>query len=303
MVAERPHPGLIIAAFAALYVIWGSTYLAIALAVTTLPPFLMAGTRFVVAGTILFTCMRLRDEPRPTRRQWRSALVVGLFLLLGGNGGVCWAARWVPSGTISLMLATVPLWMAVLPWIVGKGPRPRLLVAIGIAIGLSGVALLSWSIPGGLDRARAIAIAVLFAAALAWAIGSLSSKRLPQPKSALMASSMQMLCGGLALLAVGLAMGEGSHFTPGKASATSWLALGYLIVFGAIVGFGAFVFLLRWSTPTRVATYAYVNPVVAVILGWALNGETVTWRTLAAGLLVIIAVVLIVTTKEREDAG
>ncbi|MBA2482669.1 MAG: drug/metabolite exporter YedA [Planctomycetes bacterium] len=297
----RPTRALIITAYIALYVIWGSTYLAIALAIETLPPFLMAGTRFLVAGTILFTWMHMLGEPRPKRKQWGSAILVGFLLLVVGNGAVCWAQHWVPSGITALTIASTPLWMAVLPWIAHRGPAPRPLVLLGIAIGLVGVGVLGGAMPGTMDRERAIAFGVLLAAALSWAIGSLWSKALPLPKSPLMAAAVQMLCGGVGLLAVGFAVGEGARISLADTSLTSWLALAYLVVFGAIIGFGAFVFLLRWSSPTRVATYAYVNPVIAVLLGWAFHDEPLSARTFIAAALIIVAVVLIVSVPETTE--
>jgi drug/metabolite transporter (DMT)-like permease len=295
----RPPRALIITAFLALYLIWGSTYLAIALAIETLPPFLMAGTRFVAAGTILFTWMHMLGEPRPKRKQWGSGIFIGLLLLVVGNGSVCWAEHWVPTGITALIFASTPLWMAVLPWIGGKRPAPRPVALLGIAIGLVGVGVLAGAMPTRMDGEHALAFGVLLAAALSWAIGSLWSKSLPLPKSPFMSSAVQMLCGGIGLLVLGLSLGEGSRVSFAHASLTSWLALLYLVFFGAIVGFGAFVYLLRWTSPTRVATYAYVNPIVAVILGWAFHGEPITARTFIAAALIIVAVVLIVTGTEE----
>ena len=301
-VVDPSRPKLV-AAFLAIYLIWGSTYLAIRFAIETIPPFLMAGARFVVAGSVLFAVARARGAPPPTMRQWGATTVVGLLLLLGGNGGVVWAEQVVPSGLAALIVATVPLWMVLLEWARPGGERPSATVAGGIALGLVGVALLVG--PGrvaGVGRVDPLGAAVLLGASLAWAAGSLYSRRASLPIAPLLGAGMHMLSGGAALLLVGLLVGEGSRVVPETISAKSALALLYLIVFGAIIGFTAYVWLLRVTTPARVATYAYVNPVVAVLLGWALADEPLGLRVMAAAAMIVAAVALI-TGASRLIAG
>lgn len=294
-----PPRSHVLAAYAAVYVIWGSTYLAIHFAVQTLPPFLMAGVRFLVAGGILYAFMRLRGAaPRPTAANWRAALVVGGLLLFGGNGGVVWAQLQVPSGIAALLVATVPLWMVLLDWLRPGGVRPTLRVAAGIALGLVGLGVLVG--PGVLQgdgNVSPVGALVLMLASLSWAAGSLWSSRAALPEAPAMATGMEMLGGGLLLLLAGLARGEAGAVDLASASPVSLAALLYLIIFGSLVGFSAYVWLLAHEPPARAATYAYVNPVVAVFLGWLLAGERLTSSTLLAAAIIIGAVVLIITGR------
>ncbi len=308
--ARRPSTAAIVFAFLALYVVWGSTYLGIAIAIETMPPFLMATARFLVAGGILYAIMRLRGEPAPDRTQLRSATIVGTLLFVGGNGLVSWAERWVPSGTAALIVATTPMWMTVIPWSMGKSAAPRPMQAAGLAIGLGGVALLLMSAPAAsatsgaavIERAHVVVGSmVVLVSALCWSIGSLSSKGLPLPESPWMSSALQMICGGIALLMLSIVTGEPAGFEPSQVSLRSLLALVYLVVIGAIVGFCAFMFLLRWVAPAKVATYAFVNPAVAVLLGWAMKDEQVTPMMLGAGALIVIAVAAIILSKPRSE--
>ena len=290
------------AAFAAVYVIWGSTYLAIRVAVETLPPFLMAGVRFVTAGSMLYVWARWRGAAAPERGHWRSAAVVGGLLLVGGNGGVVWAEQWVPSGVAALLVTTVPLWMVLLNWVRPGGVRPRRVEVVGLALGFVGVVFLvdPGSLGGG-DRLQYVGMAVLVMAALSWAIGSLYSRHALLPKSPLLSTAMQMLAGGGMLLVLGAVTGEGASFDPGRVAARSVLALAYLIVFGALVGFTAYCWLLRVSTPAKVSTYAYVNPAIAVLLGWAILSEPVTAKTFMA-MAVILTGVILITTRATKGA-
>jgi drug/metabolite transporter (DMT)-like permease len=280
----------IIAALAAVYLIWGSTYLAIRFAVETLPPFLMASVRFLVAGGVLYGWRRAKGFPRPTWPQWRAATVVGGLMLLGGNGGVVWAEQWIESGTAALIVASVPLWMVLLDWLRPAGRAPRPLVWVGIAVGLFGVGLL-FGAPDNEDMYTAGWV-VLILASISWAVGSMYSRtaQLPAP---LLATGMQMLAGGALLLVAGLVTGELGGLDPAAFSTRSVLALAYLIVFGALVGYSAYVWLLRVTTPAVASTYAYVNPVVAVFLGWSLAGEALTARIVVASAVIVGAVALI----------
>jgi drug/metabolite transporter (DMT)-like permease len=294
----RPSRLRIAAAFAAIYVIWGSTYLAIHFAIQTLPPFWMAATRFLLAGMLLYGWARLRGGERPTLLHWRSAAIVGGLLLMGGNGGVVWAQQHVPTGLTALLVASVPVWMVLLDGI-GRGwRRPATQVLLGIGLGLAGVALLVG--PGRFAGASAVdplGALVLVLASLCWATGSLYSRRARLPASPLLGTAMEMLAGGALLLLAGLLTGEAAKLDLGAASPKSLLAVGYLVVFGSLVGFTAYIWLLRVTRPALVATYAYVNPVVAVFLGWAFAGEPLSARTLLAAAIIIGGVVLITTHR------
>jgi drug/metabolite transporter (DMT)-like permease len=299
-VAERPQNLHVLAAFAAVYLIWGSTYLAIRLAIDTIPPFLMAGLRFITAGTLLFIWLRIKGIPLPKRIELRSTAIIGGLLLLGGNGGVVWAEQRVASGLAALMVGIVPLWMVLLDWLRPGGKRPRGEVLAGLGIGFVGMVLLvgpgSLSGAGGVDPVGA---GVLVFATLSWSIGSLYSRQAPLPESSMMSTALEMLCGGLLLTLAGTVSGEWGRLNPDSISLKSGLALAYLVVFGSWIAFSAYVWLLKVSTPERVATYAYVNPVVAVFLGWAIAAEPLSLRMLLAALLIVGAVFLITTIKSR----
>ena len=293
--AERPGTTAIVLAFAAIYLIWGSTYLAIRFAVETLPPFLMLFARFFTAGVVMYLFLRWRGEARPKAREWRGAAVVGGLLLLGGTGAVGWAEQWIPSGLAALIVAIVPVWMVVLDWIGPAKRRPTGAVVAGLVLGLVGVAVLVGPVQlSGSGKMQFIGSAVVVFGTLSWATGSVYGSRLPHPSSPWMAAALQMIAGGLLLLVFGTAMGEWSRVDPGQMSARSLGALAYLIVFGSLIAFGAYVFLLRHEVAARVGSYAYVNPVVAVFLGWALAAEPVTPRTIVAAAIILTGVVLIV---------
>jgi drug/metabolite transporter (DMT)-like permease len=294
----RPSRARILSAFAAIYVIWGSTYLAIAIAIQTAPPFLMAGVRFLIAGLLLYAWMRLRGAPRPTLPNWRAAAVVGGLLLLGGNGAVVWAEQRVPSGIAALLVATLPVWLVLLDWARPQGQRPNGLVLGGLALGLVGVGVLVGpaTLAGG-ARIDVIGALVLMFGSICWAAGSLYSRQAPLPKSSPLGMAMQMLAGGGLLVAAGTVAGEWSALDLGAISAASTGAILYLIVFGSLIGFTAYMWLLRVAPPARVATYAYVNPVVAVLLGWAVLGEAISARTMLAAAIIVGAVALIVSAR------
>jgi drug/metabolite transporter (DMT)-like permease len=297
----------LLAAFAAVYTVWGSTYLFIRFAVETLPPFLMAGARFAVAGVILYLWARMRGTPAPTRAEWRGAAIAGLFLLLGGNGAVVWAEQRVPSGITALLVATVPVWMVLLDWLRPGGSRPRAGVFVGLALGLAGLALLVGR--GGLgnvgEGADLTGAAVLVVGSILWAIGSLYVRHHPPPSAAVVTNAVQMLAGGAALLVVGTLVGEFGRLDIGAASTRSLLSLLYLVVAGSLIGFTAYTYLLQVSTPAKVSTYAYVNPVVAVFLGWAFAGEEITARTLisAAVILAGVAIITLAAGGEHDESG
>ena len=294
----KPPRWRVVTAFAAVYLIWGSTYLAIRIAVETMPPFLMASIRFLIAGAILYAWTRWRGTPQPTRSHWFAATIVGGLLLLGGNGGVVWAAQHVPSGLTALLIATVPLWMALLNWLRPGGVKPSYGVIAGLMLGFIGIALLIG--PSKLSSGHhvdSLGATVLIVASLSWAAGSLYSRRAQLPASPLLATGMEMLAGGALLLIAGLLFGEWTRFELSAPSLRSWLALSYLTFFGALIGFTAYIWLLRVTTPAQASTYAYVNPVVAIFLGWAFAGEPLTSRTLLAAAIIVAAVVVITTQR------
>lgn len=290
--------GRVLLAFAAIYVFWGSTYLAILYAIETMPPFLMAGVRFVVAGAILYAWSWLRGTPRPERVHWRSATVVGGLLLLGGNGSVVWAEQRVASGLAALLVATVPVWMVLLDWLRPGGVRPGPRVVAGIVVGLLGLAVLVG--PDqlmGAGRVDGLGALVLVLGSVCWATGSLYARSAKVPASPIQAIAIEMLAGGALLLLAGVIVGEPARLDLGAVSVRSLVALGYLIVFGSLIGFSAYIWLLNVSTPAKVSTYAYVNPVVAVLLGWGLAGEPLTPRMMAAAAIIVAGVAVITTRR------
>lgn len=293
----------LIAAFATVYIIWGSTYLAIGYAVETLPPFLMAGVRFVIAGGALFLWAKWRGVAWPTRIHWRSTLIIGALLILAGNGGVTWAEQFVPSGLASLVVAIVPVWVVLLEWVRPGGQRPTTPVIAGVLVGLAGMALLvSGSDARGAQQFTLPGLLALLIATFCWASGSLYAIKAPLPSAPLLTTGMEMLCGGGWLLLLGTLTGEWGRFNPAQVSAVSLIAVLYLIVFGAMIAFTAYVYLLNHTTPARAATYAYVNPVVAVFLGWLLRGEPLTPRTLLAAAVIVSAVVIITSYRAARPS-
>lgn len=277
------------------YVLWGSTYLAIRFAVESIPPFAMAAARFLTAGALLYGWVRLRGGARPTLAQWKSAAVIGGLMLLGANGAVVWAEQSIPSALAALLVSTVPLFMALIEW-VRHGKRPTPLVGLGLLVGFAGVVLLVG--PAGVAGDMLIPAIVTILGAFGWAVGTLYGRKAPAPTSALLGSAMQMLAGGSMLLIFSLATGESTDWT--LASSQSLLSLGYLVVFGSLVGFTAYSWLMRNVNPTLSSTYAYVNPVVAVFLGWLFAGEAITTRTIVASALVVGSIGLITITRNQK---
>ncbi|MFN2466633.1 MAG: EamA family transporter [Gaiellaceae bacterium] len=286
-------------ALAIVYVVWGSTYLGILLAIRTIPVFTMGALRFLIAGALLYLWTTRRGQPggRPGWRQWRAAAVVGGLLLLVGNGGVAWAETRVDTGVSSLIIATVPLWMALFDR-AAYGQRLNGTSVAGLLVGLAGAGLLAG--PTGPDRLDVAGAGALLLSAIAWSAGSLYSRTAPLPKQPLVGASMQMLAGGAMFAVIALVLGE-----PGRidhVSTQSILALAYLIVFGSLVAFSAYIWLLRSTSTALVSTYAYVNPVVAVCLGWAIENEPIGPRTIVAGAMILTAVVLIVSARPVDSA-
>ena len=302
-VQERPSRVKLVLAFAAVYVIGGSTYLAIRYAIETLPPLLMAGTRFILAGGVLYIWARLRGASSPDRFNWRAAAIIGALLLLGGNGAVVLAERSVPSGLAALLIATEPLIIVLLNWARTGGARPTGSVATGLALGLIGMVVLVG--PSGIAGGSEVSLGgagLLMLATFSWAAGSLYAIRAKVAASPLMAAGTQMLSGGVLLLIAGLARGEASQFVLADVSLVSLSAYVYLIIFGSLVGFTCYSWLLRVTPPSLASTYAYVNPVVAVLLGWAVAGEPLTVRTLIAAAVIVGGVVIITTFRGDKQS-
>lgn len=291
---------MVIAAFAVVYVIWGSTYIGIKIAITSLPPLVMAGSRYLTAGLLLFAWTRLRERAWPTPRAWLGALLVGGLLLVGGNGGVSWAELRVASGPASLLIAFVPVWMVLFESLRTR-TRPSRSVLAGLVLGLVGLAILigpqSWIGAGALDPVGAL---VLVLASISWAAGSIFSPRAGLPESPLTATAMQMIAGGGAMLILGMLLGEDgrvdlAHLRP--AAVWAWF---YLVLIGSLVAFTAYVWLLKVVPAQRVATYAFVNPVVAVLLGWAIGGEGLGHRVVIATLVIVAAVAIMIRERGRR---
>ena len=285
---------MIILAFAIVYIVWGSTYLAIKYVVATMPPLLSAGVRFVLAGTLMFAWLQMRWPTPLTFANWRSAAIVGTLLLLGGNGVVCWAQQSVPSGLTALIIGTTPLWFAVLEWLLFGGKRPTPRIVAGLVIGTAGVCVL---IGAGKLRSAANAPLIpalcLLGACFNWALGSLYSKRAALPKSVFLSTAMQMICGGLALTLAALILGELGKLDLSVITLRSWVSWGYLVLVGSLIAFTCYVWLLKHASPTHVATYAYVNPIIAVLLGVLVEGEDFSTNSAIAAALIVAAVMLI----------
>jgi len=294
-------------ALLAVYIVWGSTYLAIRFAVQTIPPFIMAGTRFLIPGAILYAWRRLAGDVRPTRQQWRSAAIVGLFLLLGGNGAVTWAEQRVASGVTALIVGSAPLWMVLIDALRPGGERPNWQTTIGVLIGLAGIALLVGpaEFSGSQLQMDTPGVAMLLLAALLWAVGSLYSRDAQLPSSPLLGTGMEMLAGGAGLYLAGTLTGEWGRLDLAAIAPSSLLGLGYLIAFGSLVGFVAYTWLLRVAPTPLVATYAYVNPLIAIFMGNLLAKEALTPRLIIAALVIVSAVALINTgrAKTAKPAG
>ena len=288
---------LVIIAFGLVYVVWGSTYLAIRVGIESFPPLLLAGSRHLLTGLILYPILRRTSGVRPTASHWRISFITGFLLLFIGNGGVCLAERTVPSGITALLVATVSLWLVLIDWLRPGGTRPVPRVVIGLLLGFGGLALLVGPKNlGGSGRVDPFGVGILVIASLAWAAGSVYSKHAGGLSgSPLLGVAMQSLAGGVSLWIAGILTGELGALHLGAISTRSWIALAYLIVVGSGVGFTAYIYILKKSTATRVATYAFVNPVVALFLGWLLVGESINLRTMIAAAVILTAVLLVIT--------
>lgn len=301
---------MLVAAFAIIFVVWGSTYSAIHVVVETMPPFLSAAVRFLVAGAVMLALLAARGSTMPTRAQWRYCAINGALLLVGGNGLVMWAQRSVSSGFAALLVALVPAWFALLEWLRPGGARPQAKQVVGVVIGFVGVVLLVQA-RGGMASMNGqwLGAGAIILATICWAGGSLYSKHAQNSASPWVTSAAQMLCGGIGLLVMGLARGELFTTQWSAVSGRSMVALMYLIVFGSWIAFSAYVWLLQVSTPARVSTYAYVNPVIALFLGWALLREKLDGGMLGASAVILAGVATIalppalIISSARRGAG
>ena len=289
-----------VVAFVTIYLVWGSTYLGIRIAIESIPPFLMASARFLIAGSILFAILKVRGAAWPTAHQWRANGIIGLFLLLWGNGLVVWAQLAIPSGLTALLLGVSPLFIVLTEWAWPGGARPTALTMGALLVGFGGVTWLAapWekSGEGVLNPAALIA---LFAACVSWAIGSIYSRHSRHGADPTLAAALQMIVGGLALAILAGFHGDFREFELSTITPRAWVAFGYLSLIGSLIGFSTFVWLMRNATPARAATYAYVNPLVAVFLGWLILDEPITGRTLTAAIVIVASVVIITTEKSR----
>ena len=281
------------------YIIWGSTYLAIRFAVETIPPFLMVATRFLIAGGVLYGWRRLRGDVPPVRVEWISAAIVGILLLVAGNGSVVWAEQYVPSGITALIVGTAPLFMVLIDALRPRGQLPDWRTIVGVLIGFAGIIILinPSSLSGNPDRYFIIGLVVLLLATFFWALGSLYNRHARLPASPLLGTGMEMLVGGVVLLGIATLSGEWGRLDLAAISPRSWLGLAYLIVFGAMIGFVAFTWLLRVAPTPLVATYAYVNPLIAIFLGAWLGQEALTPRILLAAVVIVAAVFMINSSR------
>ncbi len=301
---DRPSRLSLLAAYGAIYFIWGSTYLGIRFTVETLPPFLSGGIRFLVAGLILFFWGLFKSGEKPTPAGWLNAAKLAFIMILLGYGGVMWAEQIVPSGIAALIISVEPLWFFIMDWLVFKSARPGPREWAGLALGFAGTLYLAfWSGSASFEAVPGYRIGtlVIFLSTTAWVFGSLASRKTHIAKSTLLGTGMEMLAGGALLVTAGLAFGELTNFSPASVSLRSWLALAYLIIFGSLIAFTAFVWLLKVEPASRVSTHAFVNPVVAVFLGWSLAGEALTTPMLVAACIVVVSVMLI--TLSKRDAG
>ncbi|HEX3739544.1 MAG TPA: EamA family transporter [Terriglobales bacterium] len=298
----RPATWKLLLAFAIIYLVWGSTYLAIRIGVREIPPFLMAGLRFTVAGLAMWAWMRGTGTPSPTLREWRDATVLGTLMFLIDYACLFWAEQRVPSGIAAVILAMIPVCITLLEIIFLRTQRLSLRLASGLAVGIIGVVVLTnpWASSGEASINRGGVIALLVSCC-GWSIGTIVTQRLTLPASKPMSAAAQMLSGGIQLLVLAAVTGEFTHFRAQNISASAWLSLVYLIIAGSIIGYTAYVWLLHYESPTRVGTYAYVNPVVAVILGATLGGEVMGRRTIAGTALIVISVIAITTIKRKQS--
>jgi drug/metabolite transporter (DMT)-like permease len=300
--ASQPRAWKVLFAFAIIYFVWGSTFLAIRVGVREVPPFLLAGLRFLIAGLVLYLWMRARGTPSPTAREWGAAAFLAVLIFVFDYGLLFWAEKRVPSGIAAVMMATIPVFMVVGEIVFLRTQRLTLRLGLALLLGMTGVAVLvGHSIGLGQAPVDTAGASTLVVAAISWSIAASLSRKLPSPSSKVMSSGVQMLSGGVLLLLAAALLGEFRGFHAHAVSRGAWFALAYLIVAGSIVGFTAYVWLLHHESPTKVGTYAYVNPVVAVLVGYFFGGEVIGSRTVVGTLLVLVSVVVITTTPKKGE--
>ena len=293
----RRNRSRVIVAFAAVYIIWGSTYLAIKYAVESIPPFMTGAARFFVSGLVLYAVATMRGSSRPTWGDVRTAIITGILMLAFGNGAVMWAEMTVPSGIAALIVAAVPLWRVLIDWLRPHGVRPRAPVFAGLALGVIGIAVLVGPSAFAGTGSFGTAALVLMCGSLSWAFGSIVTRRAKRPSSPLMTTALQMLAGSVAFVIMSLALGEPRGFSIANVKAVSWIGWSYLVTFGSLIGFTAYIYLLGAVSAAKAATYAYVNPVVAVVLGWAIAHEPIGARTVLAATIILAGVAIITSTQ------
>lgn len=300
-IAKRNRTRILVA-FAAVYVLWGSTYLFIKYAIETIPPFLLGASRFLVAGLVLYLIARWRGAPKPTAHDWRSAAITGVLMLGMGNGAVMWAERTVPSGVVALIVSTVPIWIVLMDWLRPRGVRPRVPVFLGLALGLAGmVILIGPKAIIGEGHVDEVGTLILLVGSLGWALGSILTRRFKRAGSPVVFSALQMIAAAGAMAVTAVVLSEWRSFSVSDISLRSALSVAYLVVAGSIVGYTAYIYLLGAVSAAKAATYAYVNPIIAVLLGWAFANESIGARTLiAAG--VILGGVAILTLNQSGHA-
>lgn len=299
--SKPPARAALLLAYAIIYFVWGSTFFAIRIGVHEVPPLLLAAMRFLAAGLALYGWMTVRGERQPTARQWLSAFTIALLIFVCDYGLLFWAEQRVPSGIAAVMLATIPAWMALSEIAILRTQKLTLRLAAALLVGIGGVAvLMSHALSFGGPPVETTGAVALIIASITWSIASALSRKLPLPASKVMSSGAQMLAGGLMLTVAAAIAGEFHNFHPSAVSGAAWFALIYLIVPGSIIGFTAYVWLLHHQSPTKVGTYAYVNPVVAVLIGYFLGGEALGARTLLGTLFILVSVVIITTTGSKK---
>jgi drug/metabolite transporter (DMT)-like permease len=303
-VTSHPRAWKVLLAFAIIYFVWGSTFLAIRVGVREVPPFLLAGMRFLVAGAVLYAGMRLKGTPSPAAREWGAAAFLAVLIFVFDYGLLFWAERRVPSGIAAVMMATIPVFMALSEIFIMKTQRLTARLGTALLVGVAGVTVLvSHSVTLGDTPIDTLGACALIAASVSWSVASALTRKLPLPREKAMSSGAQMLAGGVLLTLTAAMLGEFRGFHAQAVSLKAWLALAYLIVAGSIIGFTAYVWLIHHESPTKVGTYAYVNPVVAVIVGYIFGGEALGLRTVVGTLLVLVSVVVITTAKKVREAG
>lgn len=295
------HPTLTLLAYGAVYFIWGSTFFAMRIGIESIPALLVPAMRHLSVGLVFYPLFRILSKEKPTLSQWATCSVVGVLLLAVGNGTVSWSEKFVPSGIAALLVSTVSLWMVLLDWLRPGGTRPASRVFVGLFLGFAGMLLLVGPRSlGGSDRVSPLATLALLLASLAWAYGSIYSKHHPLPKSPLLGVAMQCLAGGTALVIAAAFNGELRGFHWAQVTTRSWVAIVYLAIFGSAIGLSAYVYLLKHSSATHVSTYAFVNPIVALFVGWSFGAEPLSLRTILASVIILGAVILVITAPRKS---